>query len=74
MVIKFVHVLLPVIRESKGKGLSQQRKNQSEKNEMPRYAKTHPSYLETLGQNHASWIFGALAELIDNARDAKATR
>ncbi|KAI5066375.1 hypothetical protein GOP47_0018999 [Adiantum capillus-veneris] len=38
------------------------------------FAQTHPSYLETLGQNHASWIFGALAELIDNARDAKASR
>ncbi|MCO5602330.1 hypothetical protein L7F22_056460 [Adiantum nelumboides] len=38
------------------------------------FAQTHPSYLETLGQTHASWIFGALAELIDNARDAKATR
>eukprot|EP00250_Pteridium_aquilinum_P020858 c24966_g1_i2 orf=202-2334(+) len=39
-----------------------------------KFAQTHPSYLETLGQTHASWIFGALAELIDNARDAKARR
>lgn len=41
---------------------------------LARYAQTHPTYLETLGQTHASWIFGALAELIDNARDAKARR
>lgn len=39
-----------------------------------KYAQTHPSYLETLGQSHASWIFGAIAELVDNARDAGATR
>ncbi|KAH7426432.1 hypothetical protein KP509_10G001700 [Ceratopteris richardii] len=38
------------------------------------FAQTHPSYLETLGQSHASWLFGALAELIDNARDAQASR
>ncbi|KAG0605194.1 hypothetical protein M758_9G038700 [Ceratodon purpureus] len=34
----------------------------------------HPSHLETLEQMHAAWAFGAVAELIDNARDAKATR
>lgn len=37
-------------------------------------AQVHPSHLETLEQMHAAWIFGAVAELIDNARDAKATR
>lgn len=37
-------------------------------------ATAHPSYLETLGQAHSGWIFGAIAELIDNARDAKATK
>eukprot|EP01018_Ginkgo_biloba_P032288 Gb_09121 [translate_table: standard] len=40
----------------------------------PSLARTHPSYLETLGQNHAGWIFGAIAELIDNSRDASASR
>lgn len=34
----------------------------------------HPSHLETLEQMHAAWAFGAVAELIDNARDAKASR
>ncbi|KAK6130559.1 hypothetical protein DH2020_035705 [Rehmannia glutinosa] len=34
----------------------------------------HPSYLKTLGQSHSSWIFGAIAELVDNSRDAKATK
>lgn len=38
------------------------------------YATAHPSYLKTLGQAHSSWIFGAIAELVDNARDAKATK
>ncbi|PWZ07216.1 MORC family CW-type zinc finger protein 3 [Zea mays] len=33
-----------------------------------------PSYLRTLSQTHASWIFGAIAELIDNSRDAGASR
>ncbi|XP_020590247.1 MORC family CW-type zinc finger protein 2-like isoform X2 [Phalaenopsis equestris] len=33
-----------------------------------------PSYLTTLGQTHSAWIFGAIAELIDNSRDAHATR
>lgn len=37
-------------------------------------AQMHPNYLKTLSQNHASWIFGGIAELIDNARDASATR
>ncbi|KAL7085374.1 hypothetical protein ACP275_14G278600 [Erythranthe tilingii] len=34
----------------------------------------HPSYLKTLGQAHSCWIFGAIAELVDNSRDAKATK
>ncbi|XP_057773835.1 uncharacterized protein LOC130993107 isoform X2 [Salvia miltiorrhiza] len=38
------------------------------------YVTAHPSYLKTLGQAHSSWIFGAVAELVDNARDAKATK
>jgi len=36
--------------------------------------RVHPSHLETLEQMHAAWVFGAVAELIDNSRDAKATR
>lgn len=35
---------------------------------------TDPSYLRTLSQTHAGWIFGAIAELIDNSRDAGASR
>ncbi|KAK4434280.1 MORC family CW-type zinc finger protein 3 [Sesamum alatum] len=38
------------------------------------YVMTHPSYLKTLGHAHSSWIFGAIAELVDNSRDAKATK
>ncbi|KAF8405599.1 hypothetical protein HHK36_010506 [Tetracentron sinense] len=37
------------------------------------FVRTDPSYLRTLGQSHSGWIFGAIAELIDNSRDAKAT-
>ncbi|CAK9141232.1 unnamed protein product [Ilex paraguariensis] len=37
------------------------------------YVQADPSYLKTLGQAHSSWIFGAVAELVDNARDANAT-
>ncbi|XP_071710948.1 uncharacterized protein [Rutidosis leptorrhynchoides] len=33
----------------------------------------HPSFLKTLGQTHADWIFGAVAELVDNSKDANAT-
>lgn len=33
-----------------------------------------PSYLRTLSQTHANWMFGAIAELIDNSRDAGASR
>lgn len=39
-----------------------------------KFSRTHPEYLETLSHNHAQWIFGALAELIDNSRDANASR
>ncbi|PON44823.1 Histidine kinase-like ATPase, C-terminal domain containing protein [Parasponia andersonii] len=38
------------------------------------YVRADPSYLKTLGQAHSAWIFGAIAELVDNARDAKATK
>ncbi|MCL7046277.1 hypothetical protein MKW94_018625, partial [Papaver nudicaule] len=31
-------------------------------------------YLETLGQTHSGWIFGAIAEIVDNSKDAKATK
>ncbi|XP_057448890.1 uncharacterized protein LOC130740336 isoform X2 [Lotus japonicus] len=33
-----------------------------------------PSYLKTLGQAHSGWVFGGIAELVDNSRDAKATK
>lgn len=38
------------------------------------FVSTDPSYLRTLSQTHAGWIFGAVAELIDNSRDAGASR
>ncbi|KAI3943878.1 hypothetical protein MKX01_031763, partial [Papaver californicum] len=38
------------------------------------YARVDPSYLATLEHSHDGWIFGAIAELIDNSRDAKATK
>ncbi|KAK3223120.1 hypothetical protein Dsin_010145 [Dipteronia sinensis] len=38
------------------------------------YVRADPSYLQTLGQAHSGWIFGAIAELVDNSRDAKATK
>ncbi|EFJ08211.1 hypothetical protein SELMODRAFT_429149 [Selaginella moellendorffii] len=37
-------------------------------------AQMHPEYLTTLSQTHSSWLFGAVAELIDNACDAGAKR
>ncbi|XP_071711197.1 uncharacterized protein [Rutidosis leptorrhynchoides] len=36
------------------------------------FVSAHSSYLKTLGQTHSDWIFGAVAELVDNSRDAKA--
>ncbi|MCL7045698.1 hypothetical protein MKW94_021723, partial [Papaver nudicaule] len=38
------------------------------------YARVDPSYLATLGHSHDGWIFGAIAELIDNSRDAKSKK
>lgn len=38
------------------------------------YVRIDPSYLKTLGQVHSGWIFGGIAELVDNSRDAKATK
>ncbi|KAL9241504.1 hypothetical protein vseg_015611 [Gypsophila vaccaria] len=38
------------------------------------FVRADPSYLKTLGQAHSGWIFGAIAELVDNSRDAKALR
>lgn len=42
----------------------------SEKN----FIRVDPSYLKTLGQVHSGWIFGGIAELVDNSWDAKATK
>ncbi|KAK3130843.1 hypothetical protein QOZ80_6BG0498700 [Eleusine coracana subsp. coracana] len=39
-----------------------------------KFVSVDPSYLRTLSQTHAGWIFGAIAELIDNSRDAGASR
>ncbi|XP_050229380.2 uncharacterized protein LOC126678530, partial [Mercurialis annua] len=41
---------------------------------MKNYVRADPSYLQTLGHAHSGWIFGAIAELVDNSRDAKASR
>ncbi|PKA62430.1 hypothetical protein AXF42_Ash009316 [Apostasia shenzhenica] len=38
------------------------------------FVKIDPSYLRTLSQTHSGWIFGALAEFVDNSRDAHASR
>ncbi|KAJ9557553.1 hypothetical protein OSB04_012167 [Centaurea solstitialis] len=38
------------------------------------HACAHPNFLKTLAQTHSDWIFGAVAELVDNSRDAKATK
>lgn len=38
------------------------------------FVSADPSYLKTLGQAHSGWIFGAIAELVDNSRDAGASR
>ncbi|KAJ1403826.1 Zinc finger, CW-type, partial [Sesbania bispinosa] len=38
------------------------------------FIRADPSYLKTLGQVHSGWIFGGIAELVDNSRDAKATK
>ncbi|GJR05873.1 MORC family CW-type zinc finger protein 2B-like protein isoform X1 [Tanacetum coccineum] len=51
-------------RESLAKGQTTPKKN---------YVSTHPSYLRTLSQFHSEWPFGAIAELVDNSKDAKAT-
>ncbi|CAI7820472.1 unnamed protein product, partial [Closterium sp. NIES-54] len=34
----------------------------------------HPQYLASLAHTHQQWVFGGLAELIDNSMDAKARR
>ena len=38
------------------------------------FIRADPSYLKTLGQVHSGWIFGGIAELVDNSRDAKASK
>lgn len=40
----------------------------------PRTMTVHPKFLNSLEVTHTDWIFGGVAELIDNARDAGATR
>ncbi|KAI3961807.1 hypothetical protein MKW92_038612 [Papaver armeniacum] len=37
------------------------------------FVRANPNYLNTLGNAHSEWCFGAIAELVDNSRDAKAT-
>ncbi|XP_054775885.1 uncharacterized protein LOC129284428 [Prosopis cineraria] len=38
------------------------------------YIRVDPSYLKTLVQVHSGWIFGGIAELVDNSRDTKAAK
>ncbi|XP_015063448.1 MORC family CW-type zinc finger protein 2-like isoform X3 [Solanum pennellii] len=38
------------------------------------FVHANPSYLKTLGHTHSGWSFGAIAEFVDNSRDAKATK
>ncbi|MCD7463595.1 hypothetical protein HAX54_050906 [Datura stramonium] len=38
------------------------------------FVRADPSFLKTLGHTHSGWIFGAIAEFVDNSRDAKATK
>jgi len=38
------------------------------------FIRADPSYLKTLGQAHSGWIFGGIAELVDNSKDAKAAK
>ncbi|CAN4083620.1 unnamed protein product [Withania somnifera] len=38
------------------------------------FVRANPSFLNTLSHAHSGWIFGAIAELVDNSRDAKATK
>ncbi|RZC66078.1 hypothetical protein C5167_009772 [Papaver somniferum] len=38
------------------------------------YVHACPAYLETLGQTHCGWTFGAIAEIVDNSKDARATK
>ncbi|KAJ3692644.1 hypothetical protein LUZ60_011739 [Juncus effusus] len=41
---------------------------------MKNFSSTYPTYLKTLSQTHGAWIFGAIAELVDNSRDANSNR
>lgn len=38
------------------------------------FVHANPSFLKTLGHTHSGWSFGAIAEFVDNSRDAKATK
>lgn len=64
------HSNLPTAGTSKPEPCAPKQDGFLEKN----YARADPSYLKTLGQAHSGWIFGAIAELVDNSRDAKATK
>ncbi|KAL5706400.1 hypothetical protein ACHQM5_024573 [Ranunculus cassubicifolius] len=57
------------VSESK-EGISCKVNDGSEKH----FLQADPGYLNTLGQTHSEWIFGAVAELVDNSRDANATK
>ncbi|OVA16349.1 zinc finger protein [Macleaya cordata] len=53
---------------------SQQKSLKEDNGVKKNFIRADPSYLKTLGQTHSGWIFGAIAELVDNSRDAKATK
>ncbi|XP_027361531.1 MORC family CW-type zinc finger protein 3-like isoform X2 [Abrus precatorius] len=52
----------------------QSRAKQEDRLPVRNFIRADPSYLKTLGQVHSGWIFGGIAELVDNSRDAKATK
>ncbi|GER40226.1 MORC family CW-type zinc finger protein [Striga asiatica] len=61
-------------RDLKSKGGDRVGNSAGSSRSLENYVVAHPSYLRTLGQAHSGWIFGAIAELVDNSRDAKATK
>ncbi|KAM3285587.1 ATPase MORC2B isoform X1 [Capsicum chacoense] len=54
--------------------LSAKASERPEKTNQHNLVRANPSFLTTLAHTHSGWIFGAIAEFVDNSRDAKATK
>lgn len=66
-------VRLPMLNQPTPPGTPSPARDSPTDSQKPAVNPAHPNILVTMAQQHASWLFGALAELSDNSYDKRAS-